>query len=112
MRPGMESPMKGVGFSDRLLAGLMLAVGVASLARAYVGLSGEGAAIGVSRLTGDPASSLFAAAGIVCVLAALLFWAGRLSAPPPREPTAPLFGRDARMQPAGSSRLRPILLVV
>ncbi|MGX9118188.1 WD40 domain-containing protein [Mesorhizobium sp. BHbsci] len=93
---------------DRLLAAVLLAIGMLCLARVYFALGGEGAgdAFASARL------AFFGAAGVFSALAALLFWAGLLPGRSKPGPAIPLFGRGAETQPAGRPRLRQIFAVV
>ncbi|CAH2409689.1 WD40 repeat domain-containing protein [Mesorhizobium escarrei] len=95
-------------FADRLLAMLLLAIGLLCFIRAYFALGGESA--------GDALASVrlafFGTAGVVSALAALLFWAGLLPGRSTLAPKTPLFGRDAEMQTAGRPRLRQLFAVV
>ncbi|RWN99268.1 WD40 repeat domain-containing protein [Mesorhizobium sp.] len=95
-------------FVDRLLAMLLLAIGMLCFTRVYFALSGEGAGDGFvfARL------AFFAAAGVVSALAALLFWAGLLPGRSTLAPKTPLFGRGAELQPGGRPRLRRLFAVV
>ncbi|RWF10006.1 MAG: WD40 repeat domain-containing protein, partial [Mesorhizobium sp.] len=92
--------------TDRLLALVMLAVGAACFAKLYLAL-GPGLE-GFASLR----SELFGAAGLLSVMAGLLFIAGLLPAAARHDPSAPLFGRDAEIAPAGRPRLRGIVLTV
>jgi hypothetical protein len=95
-------------FVDRLLAVLLLAIGMLCFIRVYFALGGEG--------TGDAFASMrlafFGAAGVVSALAALLFWAGLLPGRSKPGPAIPLFGRGAETQPGGRPRLRQLFAVV
>jgi hypothetical protein len=95
-------------FTDRLLAVLLLAIGMLCFTRVYFALGGEG--------TGDAFASVrlafFGAAGAVSALAAVLFWAGLLPDRSALDPKAPLFGRAAETQPGGRPRLRKLFAVV
>lgn len=93
---------------DRLLAALLLAIGMLCLTRVYFALGGEGAgdAFASARL------AFFGAAGVFSALAALLFWAGLLPGRSKPGPAIPLFGRGAETQPAGRPRLRQLFAVV
>ncbi|TGQ52463.1 WD40 repeat domain-containing protein [Mesorhizobium sp. M1C.F.Ca.ET.193.01.1.1] len=90
--------------TDRLLALAMLVVGVACFAKLYLALGGKPAAT-----TG---AGIFGAAGMLSILAGLLFLTGLLPAAARHDPAVPLFGRDARVVPAGRPRLRRIALAV
>ncbi|MER8437092.1 WD40 repeat domain-containing protein [Mesorhizobium sp. M1312] len=93
---------------DRLLAALLLAIGMLCLIRVYFALGDEGA--------GDAFASVrlafFGAAGVVSALAALLFWAGLLPGRSTLAPKKPLFGRGAETEPGGRPRLRRLFAVV
>ncbi|MBN9550319.1 MAG: WD40 repeat domain-containing protein, partial [Alphaproteobacteria bacterium] len=90
--------------TDRLLALAMLVIGIACFAKLYLALGGN-----------PPATiraQIFGAAGLLSVLAGLLFLAGLLPAPAKHDPAAPLFGRDAGTAPAGHPRLRSAALAL
>ncbi|MBZ9848860.1 WD40 repeat domain-containing protein [Mesorhizobium sp. CA14] len=90
--------------TDRLLALAMLIVGIACFAKLYPALGG-----------GPPATArleVLGAAGLLSVLAGLLFLAGLLPAAARHDPAAPLFGRDAEIAPAGHPRLRRAALAL
>ncbi|TIY05640.1 MAG: WD40 repeat domain-containing protein, partial [Mesorhizobium sp.] len=95
-------------FVDRLLAALLLAIGMLCLTRVYFALGGEGAgdAFASARL------AFFGAAGVFSALAALLFWAGLLPGRSKPGPAIPLFGRGAETQPGRRPRLRQLFAVV
>ncbi|MCV3209340.1 WD40 repeat domain-containing protein [Mesorhizobium sp. YC-39] len=95
-------------FADRLLALLLLAIGAACFAMAYLAHGGEVAdeAFTSVRL------AVFGAAGIVSAVAAVLFWAGLLPGRPSHASAAPLFGRAAETQDIGRPRLRQVFLVL
>ncbi|RWN64940.1 MAG: WD40 repeat domain-containing protein [Mesorhizobium sp.] len=95
-------------FVDRLLAVLLLAIGLLCFTRVYFALGGEGAGEGFASVR----LALVGAAGVCSALAALLFWAGLLPGRSTQDPKVPLFGRGAETQPAGRSRLRKIFVVV
>ncbi|WP_246680106.1 hypothetical protein [Mesorhizobium sp. B2-8-9] len=88
--------------TERLLALAMLIVGIACFAKLYAALGGRPPA--TARL------EVFGAAGVLSVLAGLLFLAGLL--PAAEHPPAPLFGRDAGIAPAGHPRLRRAALAL
>ncbi|MDX8481651.1 hypothetical protein RFN28_24790 [Mesorhizobium sp. VK24D] len=90
--------------TDRLLALAMLVVGVACFAKLYLALGGKPLA--------TTSAGIFGAAGLLSVLAGLLFLAGLLPAAARHDPSAPLFGRDAEIVPAGHPRLRRIAFAV
>ncbi|MDG4882933.1 WD40 repeat domain-containing protein [Mesorhizobium sp. WSM4884] len=90
--------------TDRLLALAMLAVGLVCFAKLYLALGGKPPA--------TTSAEVFGAAGVLSILAGLLFLAGLLPAAPKHDPAAPLFGRDAEIVPAGRPRLRRIALAV
>jgi hypothetical protein len=95
-------------FVDRLLAVLLLAIGLLCFTRVYFVLGGEGAGEGFASVR----LAFFGAAGVVSALAALLFWAGLLPGRSTYDPKMPLFGRGAETQPAGRPRLRQLFAVV
>ncbi|TKB14185.1 MAG: WD40 repeat domain-containing protein [Mesorhizobium sp.] len=90
--------------TDRLLALAMLVVGFACFAKLYLALGGEPPA--------TTRAGIFGAAGVLSVLAGFLFLAGLLPAAARHDPSAPLFGRDAEVAPAGRPTLRRIALAV
>ncbi|WP_245277650.1 hypothetical protein [Mesorhizobium sp. L48C026A00] len=93
-------------FVDRLLAALLLAIGMLCFTRVYFALGGAGEGFASARL------AFFAATGVVSALAALLFWAGLLPGRSTHDPKVPLFGRGAETQPGGRPRLRRLFAVV
>ncbi|RWF04839.1 WD40 repeat domain-containing protein [Mesorhizobium sp.] len=95
-------------FVDRLLAALLLAIGMLCLTRVYFALGGEGA----GDVSASARLAFFGAAGVFSALAALLFWAGLLPGRSKPGPAIPLFGRGAETQPAGRPRLRQLFAVV
>ncbi|RWL83687.1 MAG: WD40 repeat domain-containing protein [Mesorhizobium sp.] len=90
--------------TDRLLALAMLIVGIACFAKLYPALAGK--PLAMMRL------EIFGVAGLLSVLAGLLFLAGLLPGAARRDPDAPLFGRDAEIAPAGHPRLRRAALAL
>ncbi|CDX59195.1 Transcriptional repressor [Mesorhizobium plurifarium] len=90
--------------TDRLLALAMLLVGIACFAKLYPALGGKPPAM--ARL------EVFGVAGLLSVLAGLLFLAGLLPGAARHDPAAPLFGRDAEIAPAGHPRLRRAALAL
>ncbi|MBZ9869082.1 WD40 repeat domain-containing protein [Mesorhizobium sp. CA15] len=90
--------------TERLLALAMLIVGIACFVKLYAALGGRPPA--TARL------EVFGAAGVLSVLAGLLFLAGLLPAAARHDPAAPLFGRDAGIAPAGYPRLRRAALAL
>ena len=90
--------------TDRLLALAMLVVGIACFAKLYPALGGK--PLATTRL------EVFGAAGLLSVLAGLLFLAGLLPASARHDPATPLFGRDAGIEPAGRPRLRRAALAL
>ncbi|WP_245273703.1 hypothetical protein [Mesorhizobium sp. WSM3224] len=90
--------------TDRLLALAMLVVGIACFAKLYPALDGK--PLATTRL------EVFGAAGLLSVLAGLLFLAGLLPASARQDPAAPLFGRDAGIEPAGHPWLRRVALAL
>ncbi|WP_287077276.1 hypothetical protein [Mesorhizobium sp.] len=92
--------------ADRLLAMLLLAIGMLCFTRVYFALGGVGEGFASARL------AFFAATGVVSALAALLFWAGLLPGRSTLAPKTPLFGRGAELQPGGRPRLRRLFAVV
>jgi hypothetical protein len=76
----------------------MLVVGVVCFAKLYPALGGK--PLAPARL------EVFGLAGVLSVLAGLLFLAGLLPGAAKHDPAAPLFGRDAEIAPAGYPRLR------
>ncbi|TIL73390.1 MAG: WD40 repeat domain-containing protein [Mesorhizobium sp.] len=95
-------------FIDRLLAMLLLAIGMLCFTRVYFALGGGGVGEGFASAR----LAFFAAAGVVSALAALLFWAGLLPGRSTHDPKVPLFGRGAETQPGGRPRLRRLFTVV
>ncbi|PTE06442.1 WD40 repeat domain-containing protein [Mesorhizobium helmanticense] len=93
---------------DRLLAVLLLAIGVACFATVYLAQGGAaaGEAFASVRL------AVFCATGIVSAVAAMLFWLDLLPGRLGHAPGAPLFGRAADAQDAGRPRLRKVFLVL
>ncbi|PDQ18509.1 transcriptional regulator [Mesorhizobium sanjuanii] len=93
---------------DRLLAALLLAIGVACFATVYLpqGGAAAGEAFASVRL------AVFCATGIVSAVAAMLFWLDLLPGRLSHAPGAPLFGRAADTQDAGRPRLRKVFLVL
>lgn len=90
--------------TDRLLALAMLIVGIACFAKLYLALGGK--PLATARL------EVFGVAGVLSVLAGLLFLAGLLPGAARHDPAAPLFGRDAEIAPAGHPRLRRAALAL
>lgn len=90
--------------TDRLLALAMLIVGMACFAKLYLALGGQPPA--------TTRAEIFGAAGVLSILAGLLFLAGMLPAAARHDPAAPLFGRDAEIAPAGHPWLRRFALAV
>ncbi|MBZ9736589.1 hypothetical protein LB534_18085 [Mesorhizobium sp. CA18] len=90
--------------TERLLALAMLIVGIACFVKLYAALGGRPPA--TARL------EVFGAAGVLSVLAGLLFFAGLLPGAAGHDPAAPLFGRDAEIAPAGHPRLRRAALAL
>ncbi|WP_425462892.1 WD40 repeat domain-containing protein, partial [Mesorhizobium norvegicum] len=102
--------------ADRLFALPLLAAAMACLVRTYLLLGGRDFTwSGMVRMLHGPATPwavVFLAVGALCLLGALLFWAGLLPGRP-RHPTgAPLFGRDAETEPKGRPNLRRAFLVL
>lgn len=113
--------MERVKVADRLLAILLLVIGIYSFHRVYValgsGYDGTLAGGGMSRPWDDPASfavvlAVFLAGGILCTLGAWWLWSGQSRGPSDGEPARPtqLFGRDAGRRPVNSSISRRLLL--
>lgn len=93
---------------DRMLALLLLTLGAACFAKAYLA---QGGAVGGEAFAFlRPAA--FGAAGIVSAVAAVLFWAGLLPGRPTQAPGSPLFGRAAETQGPGRPRLRKTFLAI
>ncbi|WP_245436366.1 WD40 repeat domain-containing protein [Mesorhizobium tamadayense] len=90
--------------TDRLLALAMLVVGFACFAKLYLALGGKPPAA--------TSAEIFGAAGVLSILAGLLMFAGLLPAAAEYDPSAPLFGREAEIAPAGRPTLRRIALAV
>ncbi|MBZ9763180.1 hypothetical protein LB553_20165 [Mesorhizobium sp. CA8] len=90
--------------TDRLLALAMLIVGIASFAKLYPALGGG--------LEATTRLEVLGAAGLLSILAGLLFLAGLLPGAARHDPAAPLFGRDAEVAPAGHPRLRRAALAL
>ncbi|MDX8509301.1 WD40 repeat domain-containing protein [Mesorhizobium captivum] len=90
--------------TDRLLALAMLVVGFACFAKLYLALGGQPPA--------TTRAEIFGAAGVLSILAWLLFLVGLLPAAARHDPSAPLFGRDAEIAPAGHPSLRRFALAV
>lgn len=90
--------------TDRLLALAMLIVGIACFAKLYPTLGAK--PLAMARL------EIFGVAGVLSVLAGLLFLAGLLPGAARHDPAAPLFGRDAEIAPAGHPRLRRAALAL
>ena len=94
--------------TDRLLGLLLLAIGLVCfamqrLAQADASIAASFASV---RLV-----ALFTA-GVVCVIGALLFFAGLLPRGPNHLSGVPLFGRAAEVQSPGRPRLRHAFLVL
>ena len=90
--------------TERLLALAMLVVGIACFAKLYPALGGK--PLATTRL------EVFGAAGLLSVLAGLLFLAGLLPGDAGHDAAAPLFGRDAEIAPVGHPRLRRAALAL
>ncbi|WP_164548738.1 WD40 repeat domain-containing protein [Mesorhizobium sp. M7D.F.Ca.US.005.01.1.1] len=102
--------------ADRLFALPLLAAAMACLVRTYLLLGGRDFTwSGMVRMLHGPATLwpvVFLAVGALCLLGALLFWAGLLPGRP-RHPTGTLlFGRDAEIDPKGRPTLRRAFLVL
>ncbi|RWI20652.1 WD40 repeat domain-containing protein [Mesorhizobium sp.] len=93
-------------FVDRVLAMLLLAIGMLCFTRVYFALGGAGEGFASARM------AFFGTAGVLSALAALLFWAGLLPGRSTHDPNTPLFGRGAETQPGGRPRLRRLFAVV
>ncbi|WP_256753814.1 WD40 repeat domain-containing protein [Mesorhizobium sp. Mes31] len=102
--------------AERLFALPLLAVALACLVRAYLLLGGRDFAWGgMVRMLHGPAMLLpvvFLAVGALCLLGALLFWAGLLPGRPSRSTGTPLFGCDAEIDPKGRPGLWRAFLVL
>lgn len=97
---------------DRLLAVLLLAAGALACVEAWLALgAGSNSASDANTLT-LPFLAVFPAAALICAIGARWFW--KQSNRPEREATrpTPLFGRNAGMPSAGSSRWRLLFLTI
>lgn len=92
--------------ADKLLAVALLAIGIASLAKADLPQDDGAGSFAYVRL------AVFLATGGVCLLGAMFFWAGLLPGRPWHRAIAPQFGRAAEVRDTGRPRLRQAFLVV
>jgi hypothetical protein len=92
--------------ADRLLAVLLLAIGIASFAMARLAQRDAGMSFASVRLP------VFLVAGAACLIGALLFLAGLLPGRPNHQAGAPLFGRAAELQNPGRPGLRRAFLIL
>ncbi|KRB33434.1 transcriptional regulator [Mesorhizobium sp. Root695] len=102
--------------ADRLFALPLLAAAMACLVRPYLLLGGRDFTwSGMVRMLHGPATLwpvVFLAVGALCLLGALLFWAGLLPGRPSHPTGTPLFGRDAETGPKGRPNLRRAFFVL
>jgi hypothetical protein len=92
--------------ADKLLAVVLLAIGIACFAKAGLPRGDGAGSFAYVRL------AVFLATGGACLLGAMLFWAGLLPGRPWDRAAAPQFGREAEVRDTGRPRLRQAFLVV
>ncbi|MER9258837.1 WD40 repeat domain-containing protein [Mesorhizobium sp. M0619] len=102
--------------AERLFALPLLAAALACLVRAYLLLGDRDFSwSGIDHMLHGPATLrpvVFLTVGGLCLLGALLFWAGLLPGRRSQPAGTPLFGRDAEIDPKGRPGLRRAFLML
>lgn len=102
--------------AERLFALPLLAAALACLVRAYLLFGDKDFSWdGIIHMLHGPATLqpvVFLTVGGLCLFGALLFWAGLLPGRPGKTAGAPLFGRDAEIDPKGRPGLRRAFLML
>src|SRR3954451_20926120 len=102
--------------AERLFALPLLAAALACLVRAYLLLGDRDFSwSGIDHMLHGPATLrpvVFLTVGGLCLLGALLFWAGLLPGRRSQPAGTPLFGRDAEMESKGRPGLRRAFLML
>lgn len=105
--------MNKVSLSDKLLAVLLLAIGIMCFARLYFWLSGGGIGALSDILDARISVAVFLAAGVAGLLGAWRLWTGGGVDRSGQETSSrvPLFGRNVAVRPAGKPILRSVFAV-